>query len=74
MLKAFRLALIRSYAKITDKLKHQNTYTLYPSYKEDPAKILTDPPVLKKNKADSAITRHLKESTACLQPDVTKKI
>ena len=23
MLKAFRLALIRSYAKITDKLKHQ---------------------------------------------------
>ena len=38
-----------------------------------PAKILTDPPVLKKNKADSAITRHLKESTACLQPDVTKK-
>ena len=38
-----------------------------------PAKILTDPPVLKKNKAYSAITRHLKESIACLQPDVTKK-
>ena len=37
------------------------------------AKILTDPPVLKKNKADSAITRHFKQSTVCLQPNVTKQ-